>query len=96
MPLAGAVTVDHVSSTVRAPGVALEIVGAESVARIADAFAWPVFDQYAKAPAASRLSAITVVAAIRRGLLERFRCAGSWWGDAVSWRTRSRPLSLLA
>jgi len=39
VPLAGGVTGDHVSSTVWAPGVAIEMAGEESVARIADAFA---------------------------------------------------------
>ncbi len=60
------------SSTVSAPGVALEIVGEESVARFADALVSPALDQYAKAPWASKLSAIMVVAAIRRSVLRRF------------------------
>jgi hypothetical protein len=62
---------DHASSAVSAPGVALEIVGAESVARLADALPSPAFDQYAKAPEASELNAMTVVAVIRRSLLRR-------------------------
>jgi hypothetical protein len=39
------VTADQVSSTVWAPGVALEIVGAKSVAKLADAFTVPAPDQ---------------------------------------------------
>jgi len=49
--------------------VALEIAGAESVARLADAFPSPVVDQYAKAPEVVAVSATTVVTAIRRSLL---------------------------
>jgi hypothetical protein len=45
VPPPGGVTADQVSSTVWAPGVALEIVGEESVARLADAFIVPAPDQ---------------------------------------------------
>ena len=79
VPPPGGVTADHVSSTVPAPGVAVEIVGEGSVARFADAFASPGVDQYATAPEASRLSAVTVVTAIRRGLLRRFGLMSTRW-----------------
>ena len=90
MPVPGGVTAGHVSSTVSAPGVALEMVGAESVARFADALTSLAFDQYAEAPGASQVSATTVVTAIRRSLLRRLglMSAGLVWRAGYPTRLR--------